>query len=182
MSARLTAVVLLLALALPGCKKEPKAGEPCKTEAEAVCQGPQMMLSCTSGKWELTACHGPGGCAEQGGIVKCDETLAREGDPCGTPRGEHFACGVDQKTEMQCLNGKWKTVSRCRGPKGCQAKFPLVDCDTSIAMAGDVCGKQGNAACSQDEKSILECKDGKFVVTEKCDGKCKAQGLFVKCD
>ena len=43
--------------------------------------------------------------------------------------------------------------------------------------------KDGDAACSKDGAAILECKSGKFSEAQKCEkGKCKAEGLFVKCE
>jgi hypothetical protein len=56
-----------------------------------------------------------------------------------------------------------------------------VKCDNTVASAGDACVRDGDAACSIDTKAVLECKGGKFVQTEKCPGRCKVEGLLVKC-
>ncbi len=180
---RLASPLLLILLALLACKGKPKAGEACKNEGEASCQDPTTIISCTSGKWESVACRGPDGCKAEGPLVKCDETLSQEGDPCGSQKDEHFSCSTDKTHELRCEAGKWKTVGKCGGPKGCEAKFPFVECDNSVSEVGDLCGKENDAACSKDMKSILECKGGKFAVSQKCDeGSCKAEGLFVKCE
>jgi hypothetical protein len=174
--------IALLVGALLACKSSPKAGESCKNEGEASCQDKGMIVTCKSGKWETVACKGPEGCGEQGAIVKCDETLAVVDDPCGSQTGDHYSCSTDKKQQLKCEAGKWKMVGKCNGPKGCEAKFPFVNCDNSVSSAGDPCSKDGDAACSDDGKSILECKNGKFEATQKCDGKCVASGLFVKCE
>jgi hypothetical protein len=174
--------LFVLIAALGACKSSPKAGEACKTEDEAACQDKQTMVMCKSQKWQLAACKGPEGCAQQGAIVKCDETLAQEGDDCGVQTGDHYSCSLDKKTQLKCEAGKWKLSAKCGGPKGCEAKFPFVNCDNSISAVGDPCSKDGDAACSTDGKAIVECKGGKFEETQKCDGKCVASGLFVKCE
>lgn len=174
--------MMLVAAALFACKSKPKSGDSCKNEGEAVCDGKQTIITCKGGKWEAVSCKGPEGCAEQGAIVKCDETLAAEGDPCGSQTDEHYSCSTDKKSQLKCESGKWKMVGKCGGPKACEAKFPFVNCDNSISAVGDPCAKEGDASCSTDGKAILECKGGKFAETQKCDGKCKAEGLFVKCE
>ncbi len=176
------ASLALLLAALLACKSDPKPGADCKTEDEAVCQGKQSMVICKSSKWQVAACKGPEGCAQQGTIVKCDETLAQEGDDCGIQTGEHYSCSLDKKSQLKCEAGKWKMAAKCGGPKGCEAKFPFVKCDNSTSAVGDACSKDGDAACSPDGKSVVECKNGKFEATQKCDGKCVASGLFVKCE
>ena len=178
------AALALVCVALLGCKKDPKAGEACKTEGEAACKDKTGILTCKSGKWEEVACKGPAGCAAQGTIVKCDESLAQEGDACGNPDGDHYSCSVDKTHELKCEAGKWKKIGKCGGPKGCVPGAVMIDCDNSVASVGDLCGKDGDAACATDKKSILECKGGKFSESQKCEEStsCKSEGLFVKCE
>ncbi|MEZ4223057.1 MAG: hypothetical protein R3B13_19090 [Polyangiaceae bacterium] len=174
----------LVFLALLACKSDPKPGASCKNEGEASCQGKSTILTCRSGKWEEVACKGPEGCAAQGAIVKCDETLAQEGDPCGNPEGDHYSCSVDKTHELKCEASKWKMIGKCGGPKGCAPGAVMIDCDNSVATIGDLCGKDEDAACSKDKKAILVCQGGKFKESQKCedDTSCKAEGLFVKCE
>lgn len=184
MTSRHALLVLCLAsLPLVACKKSPTVGAECETAGEATCKDKTTMLNCAGGKWEGIACKGPEGCQTTGAIVKCDESLAAENDSCGSEGGDHYSCTPDKKGELKCLEGKWKLVGKCGGPKGCEAKFPFVKCDNSISAVGDLCAKDGDAACSTDGKAILECKSGKFSEAQKCEkGKCKAEGLFVKCE
>jgi hypothetical protein len=72
---------------------------------------------------------------------------------------------------------------------GCQVRRPLRCAVTFVRelrqfdpAVGDACSKDGDAACSPDGKSVVECKNGKFEATQSCDGKCVASGLFVKCE
>lgn len=176
--------LVVLLLALLACKGKPKEGEACKNEGEASCQSESAIVTCTSGKWEVVSCRGPEGCKAEGAVVKCDETLAQEGENCGSQKEEHYSCTPDKTHELRCESGKWKTVGKCGGPKGCEAKFPFVECDNSLSDVGDLCGKEDDAACSKDKTAILECKGGKFALSRKCDTgtTCKASNLFVKCD
>lgn len=178
------AVLAVLCVALLACKKDPKAGAECKTEGEASCKDKASILTCKSKKWEEVACKGPEGCQATGAIIKCDESLAQEGDPCGDPQGDHYSCSLDKTAELKCEAGKWKTIGKCGGPKACAPGPVMIDCDNSIAALGDLCGKDNDAACATDKKSILECKGGKFVESQKCedDTSCKSEGLFVKCE
>jgi hypothetical protein len=176
-----SAIAALWLSSLFACKK-PVAGGACSHEGEALCKDPAAILTCKDKKWEEASCRGPDGCKKTGVMVNCDETVAQEGDACGSVDGDHFSCSADKKNELKCDKGKWKVVGRCGGPNGCEAKFPFVKCDNTIANVGDLCAKDGDAACSTDAKAILECKGGKFSQTERCQGKCKVEGLFVKCN
>jgi hypothetical protein len=171
--------IALLAPALTACKK-PAPGAACKNEGEAVCKDKAAILTCKDGKWDEASCRGPDGCVKGGALVRCDESAAQDGDPCGS-EGERYSCSVDKKSELRCDKGKWKVVGKCGGPGGCEAKYPVVKCDSSIASAGDPCARDKDAACSADGKAILECKNGKFVQTESCPGNCKVDALLVRC-
>jgi hypothetical protein len=172
--------VLAVLVVAAGCKK-PAPGSSCAHEQEAVCKDKTAILTCKGGKWEEASCRGAEGCSRTGAIVRCDESAAQEGDLCGSIEGEHYSCSPDKKNELKCEQGRWKVVGRCGGPNQCEAKYPFVKCDNTIASAGDPCAKDGDAACSPDAKAILECKGGKFTQTEKCPGACKVDGLVVKC-
>jgi len=165
----------------PGQKEEPvpTPGTPCPREDDATCKGADTMVTCTTGKWKEIKCRGPKGCEKGGLFVKCDESLAAAGEPCG--KEENYSCTQDKAAELKCVGGAWKQVGFCRGPKACEAKFPFVNCDTTISNPNDPCEKDGNAACSNDGKTILECKGGKFVSKQKCPKACKVEGIFIKC-
>jgi hypothetical protein len=191
--------VLCLALLLLGCKDnkaeskpgetvetktaeaapEAKPGAPCAREGEALCKDKTAIMSCEAGTWDAIPCRGPDGCVKQGMFVKCDESLGKDGDPCS--KDDNYACTTDDAAQLKCSEKVWKLVQHCRGPKGCAAKFPFVNCDTTVAKLDDACEDDGNAACADDGTTVLECKDGKFVSKQKCVGSCKVEGLFVRC-
>jgi hypothetical protein len=135
-------------------------------------------------QWKLVAkCTGPKACELQGLFVKCDQSIATEGDPCEVAKGDKsFACTADKKSELVCTEGSWKLAAKCGGAKGCEVQGLFVKCDNSVAAVGDRCSKSGDAACSDDGKSILQCKDGQYVVDEPCrTGRCTVDGMFIKC-
>jgi hypothetical protein len=102
------------------------------------------------------------------------------GDKCsgaGLPR-----CS-DPATALTCSNGL-VTAMPCRGPKGCTSNASQVQCDNSLALAGDGCDAPGDVACGVDHKSALECQNGKFALAETCKGAraCEVQGDKISCD
>ena len=58
-----------------------------------------------------------------------------------------------------------------------------VECDDSVAAAGDACEKEDHFSCSNDERAILKCHAKKFDVEEKCKPKekCLIKGGQVGC-
>jgi hypothetical protein len=137
------------------------------------------MLECNGTKWELRQCRGKEGCKGTV-VIQCDETIAKAGDPCGTE--ENFSCTEDLKTQLKCTAGKWQEAAQCRGPKACETKFPFSKCDQSLAKEGDACPKDGNVACTEDKKAMIECKGGKYGSKKSCPKGCAAKGLFVECE
>jgi hypothetical protein len=100
-----------------------------------------------------------------------------------------YACGRDFDTELECRNGKFSVLSTCRGPKGCRVVEPKIQCDDSIAAAGDPCVRQADAAnfgCATDKKAELECDEAtsKFRVSKPCRGPrgCYIADDLVHCD
>jgi hypothetical protein len=181
-------MVLLAGVALLGaCQKAPEPGQPCESQGEATCKDKTTFLECAGGKWEVVSCRGADGCQTQGNVVRCDESLAQDGEACGSREGDHYSCSTDKKGELKCDGGKWKLVAKCSGPKGCEAQGLMVKCDQSVATEGDPCeaGTSGeNFACTTDKKSELKCDGGKWKLVAGCKGPkgCEVQGLFVKCD
>lgn len=139
-------------------------------------------MSCKGGKWEALACKGPKGCGETGAVVQCDMSIGVEGEPCGSE--ENHTCSADKKTQLKCVDAKWKAEASCGGPDGCEASGVFAKCDTSVANVGDLCSKEGSAACAADGKSIIQCKSKKFAEGQKCpDGtRCASAGIMVRCE
>ena len=74
----------------------------------------------------LGACKGPLGCSVQGDVVKCDDSLAEEGDPCALD--DQLACAVDAKVLLKCEKRRFVVSTRCSGNRTCKVKDDLVDC------------------------------------------------------
>ena len=112
--------------------------------------------------------------------MRCDISGNAAGDPCSTDDEGAAACLGGGKGMIVCEKGKYASRP-CRGPGGCKEAVK-VDCDESAAEIGDACSG-GGYKCSVDHKSLLQCKDGKAVLDEKCpEGQsCKEQGNQVGC-
>jgi len=153
-------------------------GDPCA--AGEVCSvDRRTLLTCREGKFVPSArCRGPDGCKDLGNNqLVCDISLALEDDPCASAGG---ACSVDRKSLLRCKDGKFVLDSRCRGPEGCSNRDGELTCDMSTAEPGDPC--ESGSACTSDAKSLLTCKDGRFIVTSSCPGKgCSVVGDSIRC-
>ncbi len=92
------------------------------------------------------------------------------------------ACG-DATSSLVCIDGVYVDVP-CRGPKGCVRSSGAIQCDTAIAMPGDGCAIEKDAACTADKASVLVCKDKKFSLASHCRGAkgCAVAGTNVACD
>jgi hypothetical protein len=173
------ATALLWALGTGGCK--PKPGDSCSSDGEAKCMDPKAALLCHGKKWTRMDCRGAKGCALTGALVDCDESAAEEKDFCD--HEGNYSCSVDKKSQLKCEKNGWKVDTKCLGPKGCSATSTMVDCDDSVAAAGDPCAKDDHHTCALDKTAVLVCKSGKFAVASACKGAtCKVEGSTVGCD
>ena len=166
-------LVTLLVLASVACKKKPpKAGEVCKEEGVHVCLDEKTRLTCDTGTWMFERCTS---CiqSESSGLGSKSSTSTYVG--CGMagdgPEGSACREGVvdcaDPKTEVLCVNGKFKHYP-CKGADGCK-RTGTISCDFDLADVGDAC-RENNVACPPDKKSYLRCMDGKFAVEVGCAG------------
>ena len=160
----------------------------CNLAGDFVCTADKKgMLECTKNKWTFVqSCLGARGCVMEQKKVTCDNSVANLGDACREE--DDYACAPDQKAALVCRGGKFVTASPCKGAKGCRvtgdkASGFKVECDDSIANVGDPCEREGHYACAPDEKSIVRCKDKKFVQDDKCRSreKCQVRGEQVGC-
>lgn len=157
-------------------EKDPKK----KRYACSVDQKAELL--CKDGKWKaIEQCAGEKGCRSGGLVVSCDGPTAKEGDFCDTREKEDYACSADKKAQLKCEKDTWTLARKCMGAKGCSSSLLFIECDTSVVEPGEACDKDGNAACSTDGKTILECKKGKFEKARECPEGCKADMLFVDC-
>jgi len=164
-----------------------KAGDPCSADDEgaATCATKDSMLACHGGRYAIVPCRGSRGCVNAEGRALCDTSIAEPGDAC---RDENLkACSGDGSQVLICKQHTMQRFYQCRGAAGCVSSAGKLSCDTSLAKLGDACDKklEGQAfACSPDEREILSCKGGAFMLEETCKPgqKCRLVGTSTKCE
>lgn len=181
---------IVVLLGATGCK--PKEGGSC-SNTQAVCTSKNEGLFCEKpsggyGKYRRYACGGARGCYVDGKMTRCDQAVASVGDVCDA-KDNGSACASDHKSTLKCdaiAGGVFALESQCRGPKGCEVGAKGIECDRSIAEAGDACQKKddGTAACTADGRSRVDCIDGKYVLSAACEGPkhCADEGDAISCD
>ncbi len=174
------AVLVLVALALGACSREPGPGDACKS-TDIRCVDPKTELACQKGTFIVVPCKGPLGCKEDGKHLVCDATGNAEGDPCSTDEEGAAQC-IGDKQRITCRGGKY-TVDFCRGEQGCDGKSGTIRCDQSKGRDGDPCHGATNA-CSEDGKRVLSCHDGRLATVASCPGEggCSIHERQVDCD
>jgi hypothetical protein len=118
--------------------------------------------------------------------VTCDNSIANAGDTC--TETDDYACTQDGTSALVCKDGKFTVASICKGKNHCKVTGDKstgfkVECDDQIANVVDPCEREGHYSCTPDEKSIVKCKDKKFVQDDKCkrNEKCAVRGDLVGC-
>ena len=148
----------------PKCVPTGEAGDVCRADS-IVCDGAaKTQLSCVDGKLAPTrTCHGERGCeTAPGGGVRCDRTVAVEGEACTEP--DTGACDTTHKNVLICEGGRFKTEMHCLGPLACELPGNYsVRCDKSIVPMDEPCAEDGAVSCSTDGKQV-RCKDSKWVL------------------
>jgi hypothetical protein len=162
--------LLALVLLTIGCNKKPKVGDKCENGLRACIDG-TSGLYCANGAFQADTCRGAKGCAEEKGIATCDITGNNDGDPCPAALDGFSVCRADRKTRAMCKGGKY-VVETCRGEDGCTTEqVGMARCDKGNPEPGEACTSDPRLQyCSGDKKSMLTCKDGKYVVRQKCPG------------
>lgn len=96
------------------------------------------------------------------------------------------ACAKGNKLAA-CSGGKWQESMSCPGPKGCYlhagghgSKTPL--CDDGLARAGNACADARDVYCSEDRRSRLGCKDGRWYVQTSCPKGCSYDPKGITCE
>lgn len=152
-------------------------GEACVESAVACTADKSARLACVNGTFRVKdRCRGAGACEIQGSRVRCDTSIAADGDPCS---GSRSACSADGETLLACKNEVMRAAKSCRGPQKCtlDAAKGKLRCDESVAMVGDPC-EGARTACSTDGKAELECRGGAFASVRACackSGSCALQ-------
>lgn len=139
-------------------------GAPCHGES-FDCDGIEKV-KCIDGVFRRFPCRGPKGCRhDEEGLLVCDYGNAREGDPCDS---KVKTCAPDKKALIACVDGHFKRVQSCLGPKGCTHEGKEWTCDLTIGRVGEPC--EGGGACSEERDALVACRDGKYEVARTCRG------------
>jgi hypothetical protein len=186
---RAALVVLVAFAALAACNK-PKPGDKCEV-GQAVCIDATNVMACQGGVFVDARCRGAGGCSKLGTRIRCDDSIADDGEACLELSAENRACSGDKKASLLCAGGKFKAVQSCRGPNGCQIKGDTVTCDSKLAEKGDLCTSPGTFACTPDLKARLVCGAAqartapgelKFGFDRYCRGPTGCHSIDLGCD
>lgn len=171
--------IVLFALAIAGCNKEPVPGDACKP-TDIRCVDPRTELACQKGVFIAAPCKGPLGCREDGKHLVCDFSGNAEGDVCSLDEEGSAKC-IGDKSRITCRGGKY-TIDFCRGGDGCQTSG-AVKCDQSKGEPGDPCRGATNA-CTADGKGVLTCNAGKLEISAQCPGEggCTIVDRKIDCD
>lgn len=163
-----------------------QAGDACGrgNEGVAACAGDDAMLSCHGRKLERVPCRGPRGCEMFGAQANCDQSVAELGEVCKKQNAK--ACSADKSQVLFCNDGRMSVQYHCRGVGQCSSAGGKLACDQTVAKLGDVCDKSlgGHVACSEDKKSLVTCRNERFVPFEKCKlgTLCAVSGQSTKCE
>lgn len=163
-----------------------RAGDTCSAadQGVAVCSSAGAMLACHDRKFESVPCRGPQGCETVGDQPHCDQSVAEAGEACAKEGAK--ACAADGARVLSCAGGRLKELYVCRGEGRCSAAQGKLACDQTVAKLGDACDPalSGHIACSEDRKSLIACRDQRFVPSEKCRAGtvCTVSGQSTKCE
>jgi len=100
-------------------------GDRCSHDGNYTCAvDGSAQLTCVNGKWKLAStCRGPKKCWPDGENIMCDQTFAKEDDPC---EGSAAACSAAPGAVLHCEGGRYTIRTPC--PWGCEIKDKLVQC------------------------------------------------------
>ena len=179
-----SALVVVLAFA---CAKEkpPAPGGMCDAGKRA-CADAQTALLCVNGVWQRDTCRGPKGCYLDKGLAACDLTGNAVGDPCPASMDGFSGCRADGKTRVVCKGGQYQNEI-CKGKEGCTlTQIGVTTCDYGPPVVGEACfGDARIQHCDEGGKLFVQCKDGRYVLSQKCPGPLgctEAGGGLVSCD
>ena len=171
MSRSCLALLVLTVVVTAGCS--PKVGGKCSGTG-AVCTDRTSALFCADGTFTAVTCRGEKGCAQNGTVVDCDESIAAEQDGCNAP--DAVACTKDHKEALRCTGHRFVVDETCKGPKGCSIdSAQKIVCDNDIADVNDPCHFIGDYACTTDKSLVMKCVGNKMVPLNTCRGpkKCR---------
>lgn len=118
--------------------------DPCRTEGDYACTSDKaMVLKCVNKKFTaLNACRGKDACRvmvlpeEKKVDFMCDDTVAKEGDPCDTEN--EGACSMDKTEYLHCRANKFVKDKAC--PGGCTFDEKGEHFECALGSAGPASG------------------------------------------
>lgn len=178
-------LLALLVLAL-ACEGKAAPGRRCTNEGRYVCGDATTALFCESGTYRAVPCRGARGCTGGDVAPMCDDRAANEGDACMSPSAEGRACSTDHARALVCRAARWQPWRACKGPRACAVVDERVECDATIAEAGDACAAPSAVACVPDGSALLACAGERMAPSRPCRGErgCYADtdSLTIECD
>ena len=147
----------------PKCTPTGEAGDTCRPDSIVCDSKRKTQLSCVDGKLAVSrTCNGALGCeTAPGGGVRCDRTVALEGEKCSEE--DKGACDVTHKNVLVCTNGKYRTTLHCLGALGCELPGNYsARCDKSIVPIDEPCDEESAVSCSTDGVQV-KCTSNKWV-------------------
>lgn len=174
----------LFAFGGASCSK-PKAGDKCEN-GQWSCTDARAALYCANGTWQAETCKGPSGCQDLKGAVKCDITGNVAGDVCPAALEGKTGCRVGNKERLTCKGGKYE-IEECKGADGCTLEQSgMATCDPGAPKLSEACKVDERIQrCSEDAKSFLQCRSGKWTLAQPCPGSngcVEKGGGLVSCD
>lgn len=164
----LGATLALAALVVLSSACKAKPGGKCGG-ASAACTDKANALFCVDDTYAAIPCRGEKGCAQNGAVVDCDESIANEQDVCNAP--DAIACTPDHKEALRCTNKRFVLDETCKGPTGCRIDATQkITCDNDIADVNDPCHFIGDYACTTDRSLVMKCEANKMTPLNTCRG------------
>jgi hypothetical protein len=108
-----------LVLLLVAC--DAREGDSCAGSAGECTSGTEA-LACVGGTMRRLPCRGEGGCRPAGDGVRCDQSLAQEGDACFGG----VACTADMRSFLVCEDARFVRAADC--PTGCTRSGDRATC------------------------------------------------------
>jgi hypothetical protein len=151
----------------PKCTPTGEVGDVCRPDS-IVCDGAQKsQLNCVDLRLAVSrTCHGARGCeTAPGGGVRCDRTLALDGEAC--QQEDVGACDPKQQYVLQCKSGKFTKTLDCLGDLHCELPGNYsVRCDKSKVPAGEACTEDTAASCTPEGQQV-RCTNGTWILDKK---------------
>lgn len=177
---------LVVVLSIACTKEKPPAPGGMCDAGKRACADSKTALLCINGVWQKDTCKGPKGCYLDKGLATCDLTGNEVGDPCPASMDGFSGCKPGGTTRVVCKNGQY-AYEECKGKDGCTlTQIGVTTCDYGPPVVGETCvGDPRIQRCDDTGKLFVQCKDGKYALSQKCPGPLgctEPGGGLVTCD